>query len=159
MLIIGIDLSRAMGADIIVQITTFAPSTKILAISVYPENIYGLRCFRAGANGYIYKYTDYDEIKYAIQVVSMGKRYVSNQLFWKLAKSASHKTPDSPFDKLSRREADVALLLIQSLSTVEISGVLSITPSTVSTHQSLILKRLAIKNVIQLVQVVQLQIQ
>ena len=55
-----------------------------------------------------------------------------------------------PFDNLSSREFEVALLLIQGKALNEITNILNVHTSTIGTHKGHIFEKLKVDNVIEL---------
>src|SRR5574343_249125 len=86
------------------------PPSKVVIVSVQLDGPMPKRLIDAGASGYLGKGCDADELVRAIRDVARGRRYLANELAQRLAFG---KQPESPFDLLSARETEVALLFCQ----------------------------------------------
>ncbi|MBI4337363.1 MAG: helix-turn-helix transcriptional regulator [Chloroflexi bacterium] len=59
--------------------------------------------------------------------------------------------PSSPLLKLSRREMDVLRLVVKGMTSQEAAGALGLSAHTVHRHRANIMRKLAVRNVAQLV--------
>ena len=84
--------------------------------------------------------------------VSRGKRYLASTIAQHLALGGLDG--GSPFDELSPREVEIALLLVQGLRQEEIARRLSLSPKTVNTHKSRLFEKLGINDTIALARLV-----
>ncbi len=122
------------------------PELAILILSIYPEEQYALRMFRAGASGYLQKESTPDELIAAIRKVSAGGRYVSNSLAERLASGLEFHTQKLPHENLSDREFTVMYRLVHGKRLKEIADELSLSPKTVSTYRRRILNKMKMKS-------------
>ena len=67
---------------------------------------------------------------------------------------AAQTSAQSPFSLLSAREREVMRLLIEGLHNRRIAKELGISPRTVEVHKARVLDKLAVKNVVELVRLV-----
>ncbi len=129
------------------------PGTRVLIFSINEEFMYAKRFFQAGAMGFISKNSDLSELRKAIVLVLQGRRYISDSLGMHLLDGLNKKgTDDNPFEKLSRRELEIAICLITGQSILEIAKTLYIAQSTVGTVKARIFKKLGVKNLAQLIE-------
>lgn len=133
-------------------ITSSYPDTKILIVSMNPEHLYGKRYLQLGAQGYLKKIADHEEMIRAIQTVLNGKRYVSDELTSIILEEASKGKMMNPFDALTPREFQVALLLSKNLTLTQISDDLKIHYTTASTHKQRIYEKLSIEHASELIE-------
>src|SRR3546814_3561110 len=89
----------------------------------------------AGACGYVGKGGDATELLRAVRDAARGRRYLANSIAQHLALSGIDGGT-SPFDGLSPREMEVALLLAQGLRQEQIARRWSLSAKTVNTHKS-----------------------
>ena len=75
--------------------------------------------------------------------VATGKRYLANSIAQNLALS-NLEGELSPFDSLSPRELEVALLLIQGHRQEEIARRLSLSAKTVNTHKARLFQKMGV---------------
>ena len=126
------------------------PQVKFLALSVSDaaEDVIGL--IRAGARGYVTKTISPDELAAAIRRVADGDAVFSPRLagFVLDAFAARPDVPvaDPELDQLTNREREVLRLLARGYAYKEIAKELSISPKTVETHVSAVLRKLQLSN-------------
>lgn len=117
---------------------------KILVVSMYPEEQFGLRALKAGAAGYLTKDQSADELVDALRRVHSGRRYLSEALADRLASELANGERE-PHEDLSEREFQVMQMLGEGMTIGEISERLSLSPKTVSTYRTRILRKLDLR--------------
>jgi DNA-binding NarL/FixJ family response regulator len=105
------------------------------------------RLLDAGASAYVGKACDAQELFRAIRDAMRGRRYVGGEIAQKLALNGGQ---GSPFDALSPRELEVAMMLCRGMRAEDIARRLSLSGKTVATHKYRLLDKLAIKDSIAL---------
>ncbi len=133
-------------------ITAHYPETKILIVSMNPEHLYGKRYLQLGAQGYLKKVAEQDEMIKAIEMVLSGKKYVSEELTGLILEEASKGKMLNPFDGLTSREFQIAVLLSKNHTLTQISEGLKIHYTTASTHKQRIYEKLNIDHPSQLIE-------
>ncbi|MGC4042071.1 MAG: response regulator transcription factor [Flavobacterium sp.] len=156
LLILDINFPDGNSINIIPEVKTIQPELKILIFTAYDESIYAMRYLNAGVSGYLNKGCTEDEIRQAIKsMVSTGK-YVTQSIKDRILDSYISKTPINPLEKLSIREVEVARLLIKGYGNLEISELLQIKKTTVSTFKNRVFEKLEIDNLAALIELFQL---
>lgn len=122
---------------------------KVVVVSVLEDGPMPKRLIEAGASGYVGKAGDAAELLRAIRDVARGKRYLASGIAQHLALSGLGGS-DTPFDALSPRELEVAMLLVQGLRQEDIARKLSLSAKTVNTHKSRLFEKLGIQDTIAL---------
>lgn len=107
------------------------------------------RLLEIGASGYVGKGGDAGELLRAVREVARGKRYLANGVAQNLALYGLGGDA-SPFDALSTRELEVAMLLTQGLRQEDIAKRLSLSAKTVNTHKTRLFEKLGIHDTIAL---------
>ncbi|CAA7197064.1 response regulator transcription factor [Chryseobacterium potabilaquae] len=128
-----------------------SPSLKIMIFSENKEEL-ALSYLYEGVEAYLSKSEGINEIQEAIHSVFMQGYYYSQELLYKFIKSRENKkniTKSSFF--LSRREKVIYNHLLQGKGILEISNLLRIHQSTVSTHKRRIFNKLQVKNLSDLI--------
>lgn len=121
------------------------PTPKILMISSECDQHTVYRVSRAGADGFVDKNTaTIESLREAFSALQRNRRYFSPSFTAVLEKW--EKNPKSPFQVLSSWERRVLTLIGEGLSDGEIASKLNLSPRTVQTHRSNILRKLAVKN-------------
>jgi two-component system invasion response regulator UvrY len=127
------------------------PDTKIIALSVYAEGPYPQQLMTLGACGFISKNCHVTELIEAIRTVHGGKRYLSADVASEIALSHIPGIEHlSPFDQLSQRELQIAIMTLQGRQIQEIGDMLMISAKTVSTYRHRLYKKLGVKNDVEL---------
>ena len=134
------------GLDALIHIKQVAPELPVLIMSMYPEDQYALRVLKAGASGYLQKESIHDDIIKAVQIVRLGKKFITPTIAEKLADAIYNNNDKQPHELLSDREFDVFKLLASGKSVSDIANQLSLSTTTVSTYRSRILEKMGIKS-------------
>ncbi|MCC6956599.1 MAG: response regulator transcription factor [Anaerolineales bacterium] len=117
----------------------------MLTISTNEEDLMG--AIAAGADGYLLKNAEPDELRRAILLVQQGMSVLSPQVTRQVLKAASSSEQgQSTEGGLSAREMEVLACLAQGKTTAQIAGELYISENTVKTHVRHILEKLAASN-------------
>jgi two-component system invasion response regulator UvrY len=99
--------------------------------------------------GYLTKGCNIDEIVHAIKEVFYGRRYISIDIAQKIAMNLKPEE-DNPFDKLSQREMQVMMMIMQGMKGQQISDQLNLSPKTISTYRHRLLEKLNVTNDVEL---------
>jgi len=134
------------GLDILRQIHTGSPLTRVLMLSMYPEVQFAQRALRSGASGYLTKDSAPEELITAIQKVAAGSRYITQALAEQIADADGTQFEKVLYATLSDREFQVLTRLGSGKSNREIAAELSLSPKTVSTYRFRLLEKLNLKN-------------
>lgn len=134
------------GIETLRKIKKLYPDTKVLMLSMYPEEQYAIRSLKYGASGYLTKSADPDELLKAVNKIIKGGKYVPHAFSEKLVHYIDKSTEIPAHEKLSEREFQVFLMIARGKSLIEISKELSISIKTVSTYRARILEKLECEN-------------
>lgn len=116
----------------------------MLTISKHDEDLFG--AITAGADGYLLKNAEPDELRRAINLVYEGKSVLSPEVTARVLKAVSNAQGLPPAVGLSRREMEVLSCLSQGMTSAQIASDLFITENTVKTHVRHILEKLEASN-------------
>jgi two-component system invasion response regulator UvrY len=130
------------GLDVLQQIHSHEPRTRVLLFSMYPEELYARRALQLGASCYLSKDSLPIELVIAVQKVIAGGKYITQALAERLADEVESQVEKAPHETLSNREFQVLILLGAGKSIHESAVELSLSPKTVSTYRSRLLKKL-----------------
>ena len=125
------------------------PELKIIIISMHSDELFPQRLLKAGANAYLTKDSEIQEITHAIHEVMEERSYICAEVVQKLA-LATNNGGGSPFKNLSKRELEVLGLMITGMKVSDISDKLCLSPKTVSTYRYRLLGKLSVQNDIEL---------
>ena len=119
------------------------PGVKVVMLSADTSVERVHQALRAGAAGYLTKFSAVNEVADAIRRVVTGKRYLSRSIAEDMIDSyARDIDAKSPLDSLSSRERQVLHLLAEGRSVVEIGTRLSVSPRTVETYRARMMEKL-----------------
>lgn len=129
------------------------PDLKIIGLTMHADKTYVKGMLEAGADGYLFKNCAYDELMLAINTVSVGNKYLSNEITDVIINEYIGKQNDvevvDPI--LSERELEVLTLVAQGKSSNEIAEELFVSVKTVGTHKQHIYEKLNINSTVDLV--------
>ena len=109
------------------------PDLKVIAVTICEEDPFPTRLLQAGAAGYLTKGAALEEMVQAIRMVFGGQRYISPQIAQQLAlKSFQPQLSESPFDLLSEREIQIALMIANCQKVQSISDKLCLSPNNLN---------------------------
>jgi DNA-binding NarL/FixJ family response regulator len=138
--VLDLSLKTVSGQDLISDIRTRAPRTKVLVFSSFDERVFARRVFRAGAAGFISKTAPVQDVIQAVRDVARGGLSYGDTVLQN-GQSSGGKEPG---DVLSNRELDVFLLLGRGHSPQHISNSLCIAMKTVYKHMANVKKKLSL---------------
>lgn len=129
--------------------------TKVLVLTQYDDKEYFFPVIESGASGFISKAAASSELTAGIRSVFRGDSYLSPSVTKLLVENyqntASQRSTQDPYNRLTEREREVFKLLAEGHSTQEIAEILVITPKTVDGHKTNLMAKLGIHNRIDLV--------
>lgn len=139
------------GAKTAQEITKHFPKTKILFISMYNEEEFIVSAIESGANGYITKDQEVDEIELAIESIMSTGYYMNDGTSKLLIGNLLSNGNLSPTfkkggKKLTELELTIIRLICEEYSTKEISQYLHKGIRTIEGMRSNILKKTGAKN-------------
>jgi DNA-binding NarL/FixJ family response regulator len=150
LVVLDISMPGRSGLDFICDIQLAKYSLPILVLSMYEEGQIALRALKAGATGYLSKSKAATELVTAITKILEGKQYISETTAELLVNEYRKDKHKLSIKDLSDREYFVMLRLANGETVTEISHKLMLSPKTISTYRSRIMKKLDLKNNVQL---------
>lgn len=140
--VLDISLRGGNGIELIGEIRRLRPETRVLILTVHPEDQYAVRAIRAGAAGFMNKESAPEKLTDAIRKIASGGRYVSPALAETLASVLAGDDGDEPHRRLSDREFEILKLLGSGKTVSEVAAQLTLSVKTVSTHRTRILRKM-----------------
>ncbi|EJL68545.1 LuxR C-terminal-related transcriptional regulator [Chryseobacterium populi] len=140
--------------SIISQVKSVNPDIKILIFTGLEEELYALKFIKAGANGYLSKLSEEEEVREAVlHFIQKGEYFstVSRDLMVQLIHN-----PDliNPLSRLTKRELQIAEMYADGYGNLEIANHLDIKQNTVSTIKKNIFDKLKIENLVELIELI-----
>jgi len=152
LLLLDLSMPDTDTGSILHWIKNFHPDTKVLIVSMNNETIYGKRALQMGAHGYIEKDASPDELIKAVNTVLSGKKYMSADLADVIVNDSLTKKSINPFDALTPREFQVAMYIIQDYTITQISELMQLQYTSVSTFRRRLFEKLGVPDRKSLVQ-------
>ena len=133
------------GVAAIAAIKAAQPGVEIVAVTSFIEEEKVTNALEAGANGYLLKDAEAEEVAAAIRDAHAGEVHLDPAVARLLAqRMRDRKTQPAPAEPLTEREREVIALLGRGASNKEIATELFITERTARTHVSNILGKLGL---------------
>jgi DNA-binding NarL/FixJ family response regulator len=143
--ILDINLPGIDGVEAIRHIKKISKKIKVLILTMYNHDEYLMKALSQGADGYLLKDAPSDELVEAIKKISKGEPILHPSLTKKLF-DYHLKQSEKEDTKLTNREKEVLICLVEGLSNKEIADKLYISDKTVKIHVSKIFKKLNVKS-------------
>jgi DNA-binding NarL/FixJ family response regulator len=140
--ILDISLPGMSGLEILKNLSNQDNPTRILVLSMHPEEQFAIKAFKLGALGYVTKDRAGEELLLAIRKIASGGKYISPELAEYMAFQANEKHEKPLHEKLSKREFQIMNLLVKGKSSREIAKDLFISEKTVGTHRSRLMEKM-----------------
>jgi DNA-binding NarL/FixJ family response regulator len=152
--VMDLNMPGMTGVDATRQVTTAAPLTRVVVLTISDQDADVLDAILAGACGYLMKDASIDELMAGIRAASIGESLISSHIAGKVlqrirATSNQPEIAEVIRTELSDREIEVLKLIANGKDNAMIAGELHISPKTVKNHISNILMKLQIDNRIQ----------
>lgn len=146
LIMLDISMPGRSGLEILKELKNEYPKIPVLILSIYPEEQYAVRAFRAGASGYLTKASAPNELIFAIRKIVKGGRYVTESLAERLTYYLDQDASRPLHDVLSDREYQVLLMLGSGKTVKDIAEELFLSVKTISTYRTHILEKMKMKN-------------
>jgi|SRR5579859_653172 len=145
-LVLDLSMPGRGGLDILKEVRRERPETRVLVLSMHPEDQFAVRMLKAGAAGYLTKESAPSELVAAVRKVMTGGKYVSPALAEKLAFAVDRDNDRPRHEQLSDREFQVMRRLAAGLTVQQIADELMLSPKTISTYRARVLEKLELKS-------------
>ncbi|MCE0800589.1 fimbria biosynthesis transcriptional regulator FimZ [Buttiauxella sp. A2-C1_F] len=150
LVILDIELPSIDGFTLLKRIKSIQADTRILFLSSKSERFYAGRAIQAGANGFVSKRKEQEDIYHAVEMLLAGYSFFPSETLELISNPGSRNgvTDDTP---LSNREITVLRYLANGLSNKEIAEQLLLSNKTISAHKSNIFSKLHVSSIVELI--------
>jgi len=148
--LMDISMPDLNGIEAAHQIRVRAPSVRIVMLSMHANREHVHQALAAGAEGYVLKEAAATEVVTAVRAVAAGRRYLSPAIESAMLE-AGGAAARGPLASLSTRERQVLQLVVEGKSSAEIARIVHLSPKTVETYRSRLMKKLGVADVTALV--------
>ena len=146
--VIDIAMPSLNGIEAAWQIRDGCPDVRVVILSMYSTSEHIYRALQAGALGFVLKESAGGEVVNAVRAVSAGRRFLSPKIIPVLT---GPLFAPSPLARLSPREREVMQLVVEGWSSAQIADHLALSPKTVETYRSRLMKKLGVEDIPSLV--------
>jgi DNA-binding NarL/FixJ family response regulator len=141
-ILLDVNMPRMDGIELVQVLRRKKNSARILMLTISQDNQDLLGAVRAGANGYILKNTEPEDLRQALHSVALGQGVLSPEVVGPVLTAITQSISAPPAVVLSERELEVLDCLADGLTTLQIGSRLFISDNTVKTHIRHILEKL-----------------
>ena len=145
------------GLEATRRILRIDDAVRVIVVTACADDPYPTRVMQAGASAYITKGADIKEMVRAIRMAHSGQRYISPEIAQKMALKqlggGDGRDEDGEltlFDRLSEREMQIALMVVDCQKVQDISDKLCLSPKTVNSYRYRIFEKLEISSDVEL---------
>jgi DNA-binding NarL/FixJ family response regulator len=159
--IMDLSLGGVFTLDLIKNLKKYVPAMPVLVVSMQDEMYYAERVIKAGAKGYAMKQWSGQTLIQAVDAVSQGKVWLSEQFRNRVIERMINdaETPKKGIDALSDRELTVFRMIGSGLKKSDIARKLNLSPNTVETYRSHIKNKLGVETGAELSRIAFLELQ
>lgn len=160
LLIIDVRMPEMNGIEAVGKLKDYPSTTKAIVLSMHDSEDYIIQSINAGASGYLLKDTDKKEFLKAIHTVYNGGKYfsgdISNVIVSNfLQKSSGIKGVEKPKKEgdpfgLTKKEKQILSLVLEGKTNTEIAEILQNSKRTVETHRFNLMKKMNVRNLMEL---------
>lgn len=140
--VLDIQMPEMSGIEVTRWVRSHTPGIGVLILSAYDDDPYVLAVLQAGANGYVLKTADAEDIRRAVRAVNEGKSALDPEITRKVMAHVSGSRLGAPVERLTDRELEVLGLAAKGFTNKAIGLQLSISDRTVQGHLAKIFNKL-----------------
>ena len=140
--VLDIQMPKASGIEVTRWVRAALPGVGVLILTAYDDDPYVMAVLQAGANGYVLKTAQADELIQAVRDVHEGKSALDPAITRKLMTSLFKSQEHVPVETLTDREHDVLRLTARGFTNKAIGIQLGISDRTVQGHLAHIFSKL-----------------
>lgn len=166
LLIMDINFPGEDGIELIPELKTLCPEMYLIVLTTYTDRKFVKRAFINGADGYILKSNDSNDLFHGISVVMNGETYMSDGLrvtpapkrtfVTEAVANLSNRYYEDSYtlkQKLTKREQEILNLIADSKNNREIAKELFISDQTVGVHRKNIMRKLGVRSTVNLIKI------
>ncbi|PSJ22512.1 two-component system response regulator NarL [Halomonas sp. ND22Bw] len=149
LILMDLNMARRDGLDALRALREYGVEARIVMLTVSDAEEDVVAALRAGADGYLLKDMEPEDLLAAIKEAAEGRMAVSPRLAGLLAKALSGPRPgpgENLLDSLTAREGEILAALAEGLSNKLIARRLAISEGTVKVHVKHLLKKLGLRS-------------
>jgi two-component system invasion response regulator UvrY len=149
--VLDINMPNMDGYETLRWLKRHYPNIRIIMLSMFSDDTTIIRCLRLGANSYMTKMVDGDELIHTIRTVGEKGEYYSQRIATLAVASLKQKSEVESTEQLTPKELEFVKLVCTELTYKEIADRMGISPRTVDVYRYRALEKLRLKNRVGLV--------
>jgi DNA-binding NarL/FixJ family response regulator len=152
LIIIDINDNESLGFDLIKKLKNNSQQTKVLILSFIDNPLFINNCYKSGASYFLNKNCTEEKLKQILNLLLFSNEYFLNDVDLVKFNSTLYKPVSKKYfhiDKLSKREYQIAQMFVKGITNIEISKILNLSMSTISTYKKRILLKTETENLIE----------
>ena len=146
--LMDIRMPRLDGIEAARQVLGLASAPAVVMLTTFDLDEYVFEALAAGASGFLLKHAPPEELLFGIRTAASGHALISplmtRRLVEQFAKARLREAPE--LDRLTEREREVLILMVRGMSNAEIARQFFVSESTVKTHVTRVLAKLALRD-------------
>lgn len=159
LIILDISMPEVNGMDVAQKILDDHEDAKIIVLSMYNDDDYISKCMEHGIRGYVVKSETGGQLEEAVKTVLRGEVYFSNEaqkaILKRYSNTLTRKKNTESSIRLTAREIEIVKLIGEGMTNQQMADRLFISQRTVETHRANLMKKVGVKNAIELVKKVE----
>ena len=140
--VLDIQMPKASGIEVTRWVRAHLPEVGVLILTAYDDDPYVMAVLQAGANGYVLKTAQADDLIQAVRDVNEGKSALDPAITRKLMSNLFKGPENKIVEPLTDRELDVLRLAAKGFTNKAIGVQLNISDRTVQGHLAHIFAKL-----------------
>jgi DNA-binding NarL/FixJ family response regulator len=151
--LMDIAMPEMNGLETASRVTKEFPHVRIIMLSMHAGEEYVMQALRAGASGYLLKDAATSELELAVRAVARGETYLTPTISKRVIDDYLMRTTgaSSSTDQLTKRQREILQLIAKGYTSKEMAQMLNLSPKTIETHRTQLMKQLDIHDVAGLV--------
>jgi DNA-binding NarL/FixJ family response regulator len=146
LVLLDLNMPNMDGIAALREIRARKLAVKVLMLTISQNDADLLEAIRAGADGYLLKSTEPEDLRRSLVRVAEGQGALSPEVTSTVMRALSRFSIEEPANLLSDRELEVLDCMFEGLTTMQIGSRLFISENTVKTHVRHIFEKLDVSN-------------
>ena len=148
-ILLDIAMPPSSGIALLSTLQEQYPTVRCIMLTMHDDAQYVMESLRKGADGYLLKDADQQELQEAIHTVVAGEKYFKNKISDLIVQDLANTQTTKAL--LTEREAQIVRLVADGKITKEIADQLHVSTRTIETHRSRIMKKLQVANTAEMI--------
>ena len=150
-LTLGLAMQGASGTDLIREIRRTGQLPRIVVVTRFSKASVASQCFAAGASGFVVKTSPAHELLAAVRTVASGGVYINLAASDEPMLDTAAAESGLPHERLTPMELHIFLRIACGQTAVDIAATLGVSPKTVTTHRTNIMRKMRLRSDVDLV--------